>query len=228
VVTGVLVALDYSDLAKAESMAARLAEVVSGFKVGLELLTAVGPSAVERIASLGKPVFVDAKLHDIPTTVERAGANLRDAGARWVTAHAGGGQKMLAAAVGSMGDNGGILAVTILTSFDDDTSLSVGFVDGVRGQVARMAALAGAAGAEGVVCSALEVDTVRRVEPGLKVVTPGIRLAGDASDDQARVVTPLMALAAGADYMVIGRSITASNDPVRTANEIRKSLDRSG
>jgi orotidine-5'-phosphate decarboxylase len=91
-----------------------------------------------------------------------------------------------------------------------------------------MAALAGAAGAEGVVCSALEVDTVRRVEPGLKVVTPGIRLAGDASDDQARVVTPLMALAAGADYMVIGRSITASNDPVRTANEIRKSLDRSG
>jgi orotidine-5'-phosphate decarboxylase len=223
----VIVALDLSSGEEAVRLARSLAPHVGAFKVGLELLSGPGPVLVSAIAELGKPVFCDAKLHDIPNTVERAAANLARAGARWITVHAAGGPAMIEGAVrgARRGANGtGILCITVLTSLSSADLAAVGSGDSIGRQVARMARLARDGDAEGVVCSVKELGDVAQVAPGLLKVTPGIRPAGSSLDDQARVATPAEALDRGADLVVIGRPITAAPDPVEAAAAISRSI----
>lgn len=213
------VALDVETLDEAERLAAELAGHVGVFKVGLELFAAHGPEAVRRIAAHG-PVFLDLKLHDIPTTVERAARRLRDLGVAFLTVHASGGPAMVAGAVDGLGDHGQVLAVTVLTSMRADDVAAVGMED-VATSAARLAALAVEAGAPGLVCAASDVAAVRAAVPAATtVVTPGIRPAGADADDQARVATPGAAVASGASLLVVGRPITRADDPAAAADAI--------
>lgn len=225
--TGVLVALDVPELEEAERLARRLVDAVDGFKVGMELLMAAGPTAIEAMAAVGKPVFVDAKLHDIPNTVGRAATRIKAAGARWVTVHASGGREMIAAATTGMGGQG-VLAVTMLTSLSESDLADIGVKDSATDYVRDMAGLSFRAGAEGIVCSPREIAIVKGAHPDLKVFSPGIRPEGASDDDQKRVATPERAVSDGADYLVIGRPITMSDDPVASARLISVSLGRKG
>ncbi len=224
--TPIYVALDVGDLTVAKTLAAELVDEVAGFKVGLELITGVGPSAITEIASMGRPVFADMKLHDIPNTVERAAGRIRDAGARWLTVHAAGGEEMVRAAVSGMGGSG-VLGVTVLTSLDAADLISIGVPDAPEDQVTRLGRLAVSAGAEGLVCAPAEAATLRNAGIEAVLFTPGVRPRSAASDDQRRVATPEAAIAAGADYLVIGRPITAAADPKMAAREIAIALGRS-
>lgn len=221
----VIVALDFPEARSAVAMAKQLAPHVGGFKVGLELLMGPGPATLAAVRELGLPVFADAKLHDIPNTVERAARQLGSLGARWVTAHGSGGASMLEAAVnglaeGAGGHPAGILAITVLTSLGPADLAATG-INGTPGrQVARISRLAAAAGVEGVVCAVKELGDVAQVAPDLVRATPGIRSADDSHHDQSRVADPAEALARGADWLVIGRSITRAPDPVQAAAQI--------
>lgn len=221
--TRVLVALDVPALEEAESLARSLGDTVAGFKVGMELLMASGPAAIEAIAEIGKPVFVDAKLHDIPNTVGRAATSIKAAGARWVTVHASGGKEMIAAATTGMGGQG-VLAVTMLTSLSESDLADIAVGVSPTTYVRELAGLSYRAGAEGIVCSPREIASVKEAHPRLKVFSPGIRPEGVSSDDQKRVATPERAVSDGADYLVIGRPITKSDDPVAAARRIVASL----
>lgn len=225
--TRILVALDVPELEEAKRLAHRLGDVVDGFKVGMELLMAAGPAAIEDMAAIGKPVFVDAKLHDIPNTVGRAATRIKAAGARWVTVHASGGIEMIAAASTGMGGQG-VLAVTMLTSLSESDLADIGVDASPSDYVRNMAGLSFRAGAEGVVCSPREIASVKGAHPRLKVFSPGIRPKGASKDDQKRVATPERAASDGAEYLVIGRPITMSEDPVATALQITESLGRAG
>lgn len=228
-VNPILVALDFDDPVKARSLASALSGHVGGFKVGLELIMSSGPAVISEIAELGLPVFADVKLHDIPNTVRKAARAVGSHGARWLTVHAAGGRAMIEAAIDGMsayrssGGNG-ILAVTVLTSLNRKDLEEVRLGSDVEEVTLALAALAADARAEGIVCSPNEVSAVARSEPSLLRVTPGIRPSGSASQDQKRVATPDDALAAGADWLVVGRAITAAPDPVGAAKEIAASL----
>ncbi len=220
-----IVALDVGSTEEAASLASRLKDVAGGFKVGLELLMGQGPSVLRVIGEFGLPVFCDAKLHDIPTTVGRAASQLGRFGVRWVTVHASGGPDVLEAAAegladASAGRPAGILAVTVLTSLSGADLDKVGVVGTPTGQVTRLASMAAAHGAEGVVCSVEELDGVGNAAPGLLRATPGIRLEGSATDDQSRVATPADAARKGADLIIVGRPITRAADPVAVAKEV--------
>ncbi|HJR93417.1 MAG TPA: orotidine-5'-phosphate decarboxylase [Acidimicrobiia bacterium] len=225
----IIVALDVAEARLAVELAKRLQGHVGGFKIGLELLMGPGPATIAAVRELGLPVFVDAKLHDIPRTANRAARALGSVGARWVTAHAVGGRDMLVAAVeglaeGAGGHDAGILAITVLTSLTPADLAATG-VNGSPGrQVARLARLAAGAHVEGVVCSVAELGDVHQVAPQLTRVTPGIRLAGGEHHDQVRVDTPQAAVARGADWMVVGRPITRSENPVAAAAAYREAL----
>ncbi len=226
----VAVALDVPTGEEAVRLARAVAPHVAAFKIGLELLSGPGPVLVSALAELGKPVFCDAKLHDIPHTVTRAAANLGRAGARWITVHATGGRAMLEAAVegaAGAGHGTGILAVTVLTSLSAGDLAAVGMGDSVGRQVSRLSKLAATAGAEGVVCAVRELGDVAQVAPELLTVVPGIRPKGAEVDDQARVATPEEALERGAGLLVIGRPITAAADPVAAAEGIARSIRQS-
>jgi orotidine-5'-phosphate decarboxylase len=218
-VSPVLLALDYRDIEEARAMAATMSAHVAGFKVGLELVLSAGPKVIAIIGSLGLPVFADAKLHDIPNTVAGAARALGGWGARWVTVHGSGGAEMIEAAVDGLGDPSGVLVVTVLTSHDAATLGQTGVAGGVTEQVSRIAALARSSGAGGVVCPPGEVTAVKLVDADLTVVTPGIRGSG-SRHDQRQVSTPRQALEAGADYLVIGRAVTRSPDPVAALAEL--------
>lgn len=216
----VLVALDLPSAEEAVRIAKSVAPYVGGFKVGLGLLHGPGPGTVAAVAALGKPVFADAKLHDIPSQVEAAAAQLGRIGARWVTAHISGGEAMLEAAVAGLGRGAtqpaGVLGVSVLTSLDEASLAAVGISTTPGKLVSRMARVAARAGCEGLVCSPLELGVVATVAPDLVKVTPGIRMAA-GNDDQRRTATPLEALAKGADWLVVGRPITRASDPVAAA-----------
>lgn len=229
-VNQLLVALDRPTAEESVRLAERLAPHVGGFKVGLELLMGPGPVTVAAIHQLGKPVFADAKLHDIPNTVEKASRQLGALGARWVSVHAGGGEEMMKAAVaglndGARGNQAGILAVSVLTSFDAGALASVGIAGTPGKQVARLAKLSLAAGVEGIVCSVKELGDVDQVAPSLLKVTPGMRSVGDEQDDQLRVATPAEAIRRGADLIVVGRPITRAKDPVAAARAITDEIE---
>jgi orotidine-5'-phosphate decarboxylase len=226
----VMVAIDTSDRSGAISLAAAVVDSVGAFKIGLGLLHGPGPGLIRELADLGKPVFADAKLHDIPSQVERAAHALGRAGARWVTAHASGGRPMLEAAVAGLaaGSNGfgGVLAVSVLTSLDAATLAGIGIGEAPAELVTAMARTADEAGVEGLVCSPQEIELVRRTAPRLEVVTPGIRLAEEPDDDQRRTATPQAALEAGATWLVVGRPITAAADPRKAAAAMAAALNQ--
>lgn len=221
------VALDVPTLEEAESLAARLRDDVGWFKVGLELFGAHGPDAVRAIRAHG-PVFLDVKLHDIPTTVGRAAARLGALGIDLLTVHASGGAAMIRAAVDGLAAEGGprarVLAVTVLTSMSQADLASIN-APAAQTQVPALAALAVEAGAHGVVCAAGDLTRVRRaVGPRPLVVTPGIRPAGAGGDDHARAASPSSAISGGADLLVVGRPITRADDPPAAARGIAAEL----
>lgn len=224
----ILVALDFPTSGEALDLARELQPHVAGFKVGLELMMSEGPGVVATVASLGSPVFADAKLHDIPNTVAAAARALAGQGARWVTVHGSGGAAMVTAAVEGLREgsaDAGALVVTVLTSLDAEELVMAGVERSLNDQVVAMARLAAASGAEGVICSPREVEMVKAAAPNIAAVTPGVRPVGHAADDQARVATPTEAVEAGADYLVIGRPITRAEDPVGAALAIGQSLE---
>jgi len=200
-------------------LARLLAGEVGWFKVGLELFAAHGPGAVEAIRRHG-PVFLDAKLHDIPTTVERAAAGIAKLGVGLLTVHASGGPRMLTAAVAGLGDPGGVLAVTVLTSMSDGELAVVGSPPAAA-QVPALAEMAVEAGVGGLVCAPPDLPRVRAAVGGdVMLVTPGIRPVGAGDDDHARAATPAAAVRDGADLLVVGRPITRADDPVAAARAV--------
>lgn len=228
-VKGIIVALDLPSAEAAVAMAEDVADHVAGFKIGLGLLHGPGPLLIPALVALGKPVFADAKLHDIPSQVEAAARRLGEHGARWVTAHVGGGQAMLEAAVrglqaGAGAAPAGILGVTVLTSLDEASLARVGINRSPGKLVSRMAKVADASGCEGVVSSPKELAIVADVAPSLLKVTPGIRPV-DRDDDQARTMTPAEAVERGADLLVVGRPITAAADPGEAAGAIAAQVE---
>jgi orotidine-5'-phosphate decarboxylase len=221
-------AIDTGDPARADALAAALAGRCGLLKVGLELFCAAGPPAVAAIARRA-PVFLDVKLHDIPNTVAGALRSLLPLGPAMVTLHAGGGPAMIAAARAEAETAGAarpmLLAVTVLTSMDDAALVATGVADTAATQVLRLARMAIAAGADGLVCSPREAALLRaELGPGPALVVPGIRPAGSAAGDQARTATPAQAVAAGADWIVVGRPITAAPDPAAAAAAIAADL----
>ncbi|MGF1618150.1 MAG: orotidine-5'-phosphate decarboxylase [Acidimicrobiia bacterium] len=225
--TGVLVALDLPTVDRAVDLARSIKDHVAGFKVGLGLLHSEGGS-IERIADLGLPVFADAKLHDIPAQVESAARALGRRGARWVTAHIPGGSEMLRAAVAGLaegsGGKAGILGVSVLTSIGEEDLAEIGVRGPADAAVERLVHIAAGVPVEGVVSAVHEVPIVRRVAPGMITVTPGIRPVGVGDHDQKRTATVQMGIAAGSDYLVVGRPITASDDPIRAAAAIAEEI----
>lgn len=222
-----VVALDVPTLGEARELAQRLAGEVGWFKVGLELFAAHGPEAVLAIREHG-PVFLDAKLHDIPTTVERAARRIAELGVGLLTVHAAGGAAMVAAAIEGLGATGRILAVTVLTSMSDDDLASVNLPPASE-QVPALARLAVGAGARGLVCAPADLTSVRaEVGESVLVVTPGIRPAAAAPDDHARAATPQAAVRDGADLLVVGRPITGADDPLAAARAIAQQLTDAG
>ncbi len=229
--TRVVIALDVPRFAEAVALVERLGPAADFYKVGLELYAADGPRVVQWLRAQGKDVFVDLKAHDIPNTVRGVARSVAALGASLLTVHAIGGVPMIAAAVegaGAQDGSGcGILAVTVLTSFDAAgyaAATGRATVD-VGGEVARRAAQAAAAGAHGIVCSGQEASAVRAAHgAALRTLVPGVRLAGGAAHDQARVVTPGAARAAGAAYVVLGRAVTAAPDPVAALDAVRRDL----
>jgi orotidine-5'-phosphate decarboxylase len=231
-----IVALDVPDQGSARAVVERLGADCDFYKVGMELFAAEGPPIVRWLREQGKEVFLDLKFHDIPATVRGACRSAARLGARLVTVHAVGGPAMLAAAVegaGTQGDGAdcGVLAVSVLTSHSSaDLAAAVGRpVPDLTAEVLRLADLARAAGAHGLVCSGHEVAAVRaRFGVALRPLVPGVRLAGDSAHDQARVVTPGAAAAGGARYVVLGRTVTAAADPAAALAAARRELGAVG
>lgn len=222
----IAVALDTHDLETALGWASAAGPHVSTVKVGLELFLAHGRDAVvkAREASGGRDVFLDLKLHDIPNTVAGAARSVRDLAPAYLTVHASGGPDMVRAAVEALPDTR-VVGVTVLTSLTAEQLAAVGFADAPRDAVRRLAVLAVQGGARALVCSPLEVADVRReVGPDVRLITPGVRPAGGAVGDQARVATPEQALADGADLVVVGRPITGAPDVAAAAAAFASSL----
>lgn len=226
-----IVALDVPSFEQARALVGRLGADADFYKVGLELYAADGPRAVEWLRGEGKEVFVDLKAYDIPNTVLGVARSVAALGASLLTVHGAGGERMVRAAVeGAGGQDGtgcGVLVVTVLTSFDAAGYAAAsgrGPVD-IGAEVERLAAIASAAGAHGIVCSGHEVARIRaRFGPSLRPLVPGVRPAGGAAHDQARVVTPSAASEAGAAYVVLGRAVTAAADPAAALRGIRAEL----
>ncbi len=221
------VALDVADAEEAIRWAGRLAGRADGLKVGLELFTAAGPELVRRLAADGWPLFLDLKLHDIPATVAGAVRSCARLGVELLTLHASGGEAMLRAAVAARGgaDRPRLLAVTVLTSLDDGELGRLGWRGRVAEIAVRWAALAVGAGCDGVVASVREAEQIRRrCGEDCLIVAPGIRPAGSASDDQARVATPGQAARAGVTHVVVGRPILRAARPEAVAEAILAEL----
>ena len=219
-----IVALDVSTAEAARKIVAAVGDSAHAYKIGMQLYTAVGPSIVGELVASGRRVFLDLKYHDIPNTVDAAVHEAAKLGVSMLTVHASGGGKMLRAAVeaaSAVNPKLIVLAVTVLTSLDEAELGKIGLRSGVLEQVLRLTALARSNGCQGVVASAQEAGALRE-EFGndFVIVTPGVRLAGSGPDDQARVVTPAEAIAAGASYIVVGRPITAASDPAAEARAI--------
>lgn len=230
-----IVALDFPSREEALTLAGKVWSEATWFKVGLELFTAAGEAVVDSLKEMGARVFLDLKLHDIPNTVAGAAAAATRLGVDMLTVHALGGKEMMAAAVAAVQEEAGkrgipvplVVAVTILTTTDQQVlHRELGIPAAMEEQVLRLANLARAAGADGVVASPLEVATLRReLGPDFCLVTPGIRPAGTAAHDQRRILTPGAAVAAGSNYLVVGRPITRAADPAAAARDIRREME---
>ncbi len=229
-----IVALDVDSVADAERLVDRLQGLVTRFKIGSQLFTAAGPSAVEAVQKRGAEVFLDLKFHDIPNTVAGAAREATRMGVLMFNVHASGGRAMMAAAAESaataareMGRRRPIvLAVTVLTSLDRAAlGRELRVADSVEDHVLHLAGLAALAGLDGCVASPREIGPLRRDRgPGWVIVTPGVRPAGSALGDQSRIATPASAVSAGAHYLVVGRPITAAPDPARAAEAVLREM----
>jgi orotidine-5'-phosphate decarboxylase len=219
-----IVALDVPGATQARQIVQDLGETVSTYKIGKQLFVAEGPQLVRELIGSGRKVFLDLKFHDIPNTVAEAVRSAAELGVSMLTVHASGGSKMLRAAAEAAAQSSSkpiVLAVTVLTSLADADLQEVGVSGSVLSQVLRLGALARAAGCGGLVASAQEAGELRReLGEGFAIVTPGVRPSGADAGDQARVVTPRDAIAAGATYLVVGRPITQAKDPVKAARDI--------
>jgi len=220
----IIVALDVDSAAEARSLIARLGSRINFYKVGLELYAAAGVEFVRELIDEGKDVFLDLKVYDIPETVKRAVAQVARTGVRFLTAHAV--SSVMRAAVEGRGDASlKLLAVTVLTSFGAEDLGELGYAHSIPDLVNMRARKAMDLGMDGIVASPLEAAAVRRIiGPGKVLVTPGVRSAGAAHGDQKRVATPLEAVRAGANYLVIGREITRAADPRAAAARILADL----
>ena len=215
-----IVALDVPSVKDAESMVTRLGNSVSFYKIGYQLGLAGGLPFAAGLIAAGKHVFLDFKLHDIGNTITHGVASVANMGATFLTVHAYP-QTMKAAVEGARGSKLKVLAVTVLTSYDDDDLAAAGYKLGVSDLVARRAEQARDLGIDGLVCSPEEAANLRGiVGPHMALVTPGIRPAGSAAGDQKRIMTPSKAIAAGADYLVVGRPIVEAVDPKAAADAI--------
>lgn len=230
----IYVAIDTPDLSRATHLAARLADTVGGFKLGLEFFTANGPKGVREVAkAAGLPVFLDLKFHDIPNTVAgaiRAACACRPA---ILNVHAAGGRDMMRAAVDASFEGAEkyvvprpmVIAVSVLTSMDENDLRETGVTRPLSEQVAELALMAKECGLDGMVCSPHEAASLREVcGPRFKLVVPGVRPTWAVSDDQKRIMTPTQTLEAGADILVIGRPITAADHPAEAARRILQEL----
>jgi len=229
----IILALDVPAASEALELARELAPLLGGVKIGSELFTAAGPEIVQTLRALGLNVFLDLKFHDIPNTVAKAVASAVQLDVQMLTVHASGGSEMMRAAETSarettakLGRNAPlVLGVTVLTSMDGPALAELGGETEVPRQVERLARLAVQSGLRGLVCSPLEVAELRRFLPrDFRLVTPGIRPADAASDDQKRTLTPKQAIAAGANWLVIGRPIYAAKNPRHALELVLHSL----
>jgi orotidine-5'-phosphate decarboxylase len=228
-----IVALDFSSAAEAVRMAEKLRAHVGAFKIGSQLFTAEGPVVVRELATMGEKVFLDLKFHDIPSTVRAATREAARLGVTMLNVHASGGLTMMKAALdGSREGSSGpdpplVLAVTVLTSLESDNLAEIGLSGGAEAAAIRLALLAQVASLDGVVASPREIAAIRGTcGSNFVVVTPGVRPAASAVDDQARTATPEQAIRAGADYLVVGRPITAAADPIAAAEAIVAEMEK--
>lgn len=209
-----IVALDFPTKSKALALVSALSGSASNYKIGLQLYTAEGPGIVRAIAATGAKIFLDLKLHDIPSTVGKAVVAAGELGVQMLTVHLSGGRAMLEAAVGARSPNLFLLGVTVLTSATPETLSETGVNSGIEEQVVRLAELGQKSGIDGLITSPHEVRILReRLGDQIKLITPGVRPSWAAANDQRRFTTPNEALKSGADYLVIGRPITADPDP---------------
>jgi orotidine-5'-phosphate decarboxylase len=220
----IFVAIDTADLKRAIELAEAVKGHAGGVKLGLEFFSAQGPDGVNRIAAVGLPIFLDLKFHDIPNTVAKAVDALAPLEPAILTVHASGGRAMLEAAKAAAPPRTKVVAVTVLTSLDENDLAEAGVQGSAAEQVERLAALARNSGIDGIVCSGAEVARALSAWPEGFFVVPGVRPAGAEVGDQKRVVTPAQALADGASVLVIGRPITGAEDPARAIMDIAVSL----
>jgi orotidine-5'-phosphate decarboxylase len=222
----IIVALDVATKQKALELVQQLRDQISFFKIGLQLYTAEGPEIVRDVLSSGAKVWLDLKLHDIPNTVARAVESANHLGVDMLTIHLSGGSEMVRAATAARANDLLLLGVTVLTSATEETLRQIGIVTKVDEQVLRLAKLGLDQGIDGVVASPHEIKILRaEFGDNIKIVVPGIRSSGEDRQDQRRVTTPRDALNAGADYLVIGRSITLHKDPKEAVAKILGELN---
>ena len=232
----IVVALDVATSAQALALVERLRGLVGMFKIGKQLFTAAGPDIVRQVVGLGEKVFLDLKFHDIPNTVASAGVAAARLGVSIFNVHALGGSAMMRATVDAINAAAErenltkplILAVTILTSHDQSSLHEIGLERSIQEQVINLAQLAAISGINGVVASPLEIAPLRAAieNPNFVILTPGVRPAGAALNDQKRVMTPGDAVNAGADYLVIGRPITGAENPAAAAQKISEEIEQ--
>jgi orotidine-5'-phosphate decarboxylase len=228
-----IIALDLPGAERALELVSRVGSLAGAWKVGKELFVRAGPDIVRRIRATGASVFLDLKFHDIPHTVAQAIAAATELDVQMITVHCSGGRAMLEAAEASARETAArldrspplILGVTVLTSLDSNALAELGMQANVARQVERLASLAISAGLRGLVCSPLEIAALRQMIPAeTKLVTPGIRSASAGTDDQVRTLTAREALAAGADWLVVGRPIYTADDPRAAAESLLQSI----
>lgn len=224
----IVVALDFPGFEQAMAMARQLNPQDCRVKVGKELFTRCGPQVVDALHQLGFEVFLDLKFHDIPNTTAMAVKAAAEMGVWMVNVHCSGGLKMMAACREVLEQHPGakplLIGVTVLTSMEQGDLAGIGLDVAPQEQVLRLAGLAEQAGLDGLVCSAQEAQALKQQWPAGRLVTPGIRPAGTASDDQKRILTPAQAMQAGSDYLVIGRPVTRADDPAAAVRDILASL----
>lgn len=224
----IIVALDFNDLEQVLHFVEQIQPSECRLKVGKELFTAYGPQIVRELHARGFEVFLDLKFHDIPNTVYKAIRVAADLGVWMVNVHASGGREMLVKARQAIQDSQHkplLIAVTILTSLSDAEVAEIGYSRSLTEQTLYLAQLSHACGIDGVVCSAHEAAAIKQVTNAkFLTVTPGIRLSADKTDDQTRIMTPVQAIASGADYLVIGRPITQADVPAATLRTINQSI----
>jgi orotidine-5'-phosphate decarboxylase len=217
----IIVALDVPTKKAALDLVAELGKEISLFKIGLQLFTAAGPDIVRKVLATGAKVFLDLKLYDIPNTVAHAVESAAKLGVHMLTIHLSGGEAMVKAAIAARSKEVSILGVTVLTSFDDTAIRALGIASTIEEQVSRLAKMGVAAGVDGLVVSAADIEVLRpQFGNDIELVVPGIRPAWSETGDQKRIMTPREALEAGANYLVVGRPIIAHKNPREAVKKI--------